>query len=716
VRQWWSVRRQPSVVADLLRFVILGLCAFASACGRTPAVRRQPGLNVLLITIDTLRADALGVTGNARASTPMLDGLANAGVRFAAAYAHNVITLPSHANILSGLYPNHHGVHENSGFRFPRELDTLATRLKAAGYRTGAFVSAFPLDRRFGLDRGFDLYDDKYGKGHERSAFRVAERPGTETVAAARAWIDAPDRGGPWFAWVHLYEPHFPYAPPEPFAARFATDPYLGEVAAADAALQPLIEPIVAAGIASRTLIVVTGDHGEALGEHGETTHGLFAYEATLRVPLLMFAPQLFGRGGRIVAAPVRHVDIMPTVLDAVDAVRPNDSMDGRSVLALADGGELPPVASYFESLSATLNRGWAPLYGVMRGSLKYIDLPMTELYDLSTDPREERNLTASRPADINELQRVLQSARAAERASTRTAETAETRERLRSLGYISGTAAVKTQFTVADDPKRLIAIDRAIENVVSRYQSGDLKGAIAAAQQVQRERPDMPIALVHLAFLYNQAGDHSRAADTILRALALNPSADETAALAGAYLTEAGRAREAVERLAGYAASETPDVDVLIAYGVALAESGRPRDAMAAFDRARAVDSSNGLASANIGTIYLQSGDLMRAETAFKEALQVDPTVARAENGLGVIAANRGDNSAAITHWQRAVSLDPHDYQTLFNLGDLLRRLGRPTEARPYLEQYLREAPPDREAVDIARVRNWIERPASRH
>jgi tetratricopeptide (TPR) repeat protein len=406
----------------------------------------------------------------------------------------------------------------------------------------------------------------------------------------------------------------------------------------------------------------------------------------------------------------------MPTVLDAVNAARANDSMDGRSILPLAEGGELPPVTSYFESLSATLNRGWAPLYGVMRGSLKYIDLPITELYDLSTDPREERNLTASRPADVNQLQRVLQSARGAERTSTRTAETAETRERLRSLGYISATAPVKTHFTDADDPKRLLAVDRAIENVVSRYQSGDLYGAIAAAQAVQRERPDMPIALVHLAFLYNQAGEHNRAADTILRALALNPSANETAALAGAYLTEAGRAREAVERLAAYAASETPDVDVLIAYGVALAESDRPREAMAAFDRARAIDPSDGLATANVGTIYLQAGDLTRAETAFKDALEADPTVGRAENGLGIIAAKRGDNAAAVTHWQRAVSLDPHDYQTLFNLGDLLRRLGRPTEARPYLEKYLREAPPDREAVDIARVRNWIAHSPSRH
>jgi tetratricopeptide (TPR) repeat protein len=690
------------------RLLACTLIVAAAGCSRgTATLHREAGLNVLLITIDTWRADALGASGNPRASTPTLDRLASGGVRFTAAHAHTVITLPSHANILSGLYPTHHGVHENSGYRFPADLETLATRLKANGYRTAAFVSAFPLDRRFGLDRGFELYDDRYGKGQERSAFRVAERPGTETVSAARRWIESVG-GQRWFAWVHLYEPHFPYAPPSAFATRFAADPYLGEVAAVDAALAPLLEPLIASGTSGRTLVVATGDHGEALGEHGETTHGLFAYEGTLHVPLILFAPRLFG--ARVVEESVRHVDLLSTVLDAV-AVDAPARLDGRSVLALAEGGDLPAAPSYFESLSASLNRGWAPLYGIMRGSLKYIDLPIEELYDLSADRGEERNLATAQRAEVDELRRLLRAARAGERENRRSAESAETRERLRSLGYATGSAPAKTRFTEADDPKRLVDLDRAIEGVVSRYQRGDLRGAIAAAEQVQRERPDMPIALVHLAFLYNEAGDHDRAATTILRALALNPDADETAALAGAYLTEAGRPSEAVARLTPYVSAPTADVDVLIAYGVALAESGRNGDALAAFERARTQDPASGLAAANIGTMYLQSGDLDRAQAAFVAALQVEPTLARAENGLGVIAARRGDNESAIDHWRRAVSSDPHDYQTLFNLGDLLRRLGRTADARRYLELYLREAPAAREAADIARVRLWLAR-----
>ena len=695
--------------------IALALAIGAIACRRSPPIHRQAGLNVLLVTIDTLRADAISAYGNARASTPTIDRLAERGVRFSAAHAHTVVTLPSHANILSGLYPTHHGVHENSGFRLPQQVDTLASLLHALGYRTGAFVSAFPLDRRFGLDRGFDVYDDRYGKGRDRSAFHVAERAGTETVAAAQAWIanaqppatspQQPVRT-PWFAWVHLYEPHFPYAPPEPFRSRFASDPYLGEVAAADAALAPLLDPILRDGASGRTLVVVTGDHGEARGEHGETTHGLFAYEGTLHVPLIVFAPQILAP--RVIADPVRHVDILPTILDALGAVVPS-TLDGRSLLDEANGKRAVAVPTYFESLSASLNRGWAPLYGVVRGSMKYIDLPIPELYDLAADAGEQHDLASTRPSDVDELQRILQGLRADERATARVSETADIRERLRSLGYASATAMPKTRFTDADDPKRLIAVDRAIEDVVSQYQRGDLAAAIAAAERVQRERPDMPIALVHLAFLYNEAGHHAAAVKAALRALELNPSTEETAALAGAYLTEAGRAREAVERLTPYVSQSAADVDVLVAYGVALAEDGRPRDALAAFERARAADPTNGLPLANIATVYLKAGDAHRAQAAFEDALKIDPSLARAQNGLGVIAAQRRDYMSAIEHWRRAVTLDPHDYQTLYNLGDLLVQLGRGAEARPYWERYVREAPPALEHLDLARVRRWL-------
>ena len=236
------------------------------------------------------------------------------GVRFETARAHNVVTLPSHANLLSGQYPLGHGVRDNTGFRFPAERPTLATILHEKGWRTGAFVSAFPLDSRFGLDRGFEVYDDRLGGAETTAAFAMPERPGSETARSALRWLDTV-RGQRWFAFVHLYEPHFPYEPPASLATRFPGEPYQGEVAAADAALGPLLAPLLAAGTRERALVVLTSDHGESLGEHGEATHGIFAYEATLRVPLILHAPGLLP--ARVVGTPVRHVDVFPTVLDA---------------------------------------------------------------------------------------------------------------------------------------------------------------------------------------------------------------------------------------------------------------------------------------------------------------------------------------------------------------------------------------------------------------
>jgi arylsulfatase A-like enzyme len=349
-------------------------------CSKSPlSVPPQRPTHVLLITVDTLRADAIGAYGDKGGATPHLDRLAAAGVRFDRAHAHNVVTLPSHANILSGRYPIDHGVRDNAGFRFPASLDTAATILKSRGYRTGAFISAFPLDSRFGLARGFDVYDDGFVDATPRPAFLEQERKGSETVGRAVKWRQA-QGSEPTFSWVHVYEPHFPYRPPEPFAARFRSDPYEGEVAAVDAELAPLIDPILDAGPDARTLVIVTADHGESLGEHGEATHGIFAYEATLRVPLIVYAPQLLGP--RVVSSLARHVDVLPTILDAVGVDIPTD-LRGQSLLPVARGEpDKIEVDSYFEALSASLNRGWAPLTGIMRGTLKYIDLPVPELYD----------------------------------------------------------------------------------------------------------------------------------------------------------------------------------------------------------------------------------------------------------------------------------------------------------------------------------------------
>jgi len=656
------------------------------------------------VTVDTLRADAIGAYGYRDAGTPWMDRLAADGVLFTRAHAHNVVTFPSHANILCGRYPIRHGVRDNAGFRFPADMETIATLLRSRGFHTGAFVSAFPLDSRFGLTRGFEVYDDHFGEaaGPAMRLEHIPRRPGTETVAAARRWMAAQvDRS--FFCWVHLYEPHWPYAPPEPFASRFPGNPYQGGVATADAALGPLLQPILAQGAGGRTLVVFTADHGEALGDHDEITHGILAYEATLRVPLVLYAPRLFSR--RVVSEPVRHVDLLPTILDAVGLDAPR-GVDGSSLLPLAAGGARPAAATYFEALTAAATRGWAPLYGLMRGSEKYIDLPIPELYDLATDPREEKNLAVSRPQDLARLRSLLLDLRRSDRGLQPARESPEALERLRALGYAGGEGARKVGYTEEDDPKRLMSLNTALSQVIGRYDEGDVPGALALCREVVASRPTMPQALHYRAYLEWQLGQRDAAIESARRALALNADSTEIAARLGYYLAQSGRPGAAASLLEPYSRRREPDVDVMTALAVAYASVDRTADAVAAFGRVLEFDPSNALAVLNRGRVLIQAGRTAEARAAFQRALQLDPSLGLAHVSLGLLASQDGRTEDALAEWRRALELDPRAYEALFDLAVTLLQQGRIAEARPYVERYLRDAPPT-EAANVARLRS---------
>jgi arylsulfatase A-like enzyme/Tfp pilus assembly protein PilF len=682
------------------------LAAGAIALRRAPAIRREAGLNVLLVTIDTLRADALGAYGNAKASTPHIDRLAAEGVRFDSAHAQTVLTLPSHANILSGLHPFDHGIRDNAGFRFPRERETLATILKARGYRTAAFVSAFPLDSRFGLQRDFDVYDDRFTNADTRTPFVMEERRGSDTAALAQAWIAAQGEA-PFFCWVHLYDPHYPYAPAEPFASRFKEDPYLGEVAAADAALGTLLDPLIAAGAGGRTLVVFTADHGEALGDHGETTHGIFAYEATLHVPLVVFGPRLVRSG--VVARSVGHADILPTVLDALALAVPENAR-GQSLLPVIAGAAARSEVGYFESLAPAKNLGWAPLYGLLDGTMKYIDLPIPELYDLAADPGEHDNLAARRPEILQRMSEKLRAMRTTDGGWHKAGEDPDVRERLRSLGYVTASRAAEAKaYTPDDDPKRLIALDAELQAATDRYNAGDLEGAISATAAVVSRRPGMSRALVHLGALLRAAGRLPEGIANLTKALALSPDDQETAALLAAYLNEAGRPQKARALLEPYLGRTDVGLDVLTADGIALAQMGRPDDARASFERIRQLDPGNATALVNLATVQLRTGDRDGARASLENALALNPRLASAHNTLGVIAAEGGQADVAIEHWKQALELQPREFDTVYNIGRVLWHEGRKAEARPYLERFAREAPPANYAKDIAVVRAWL-------
>jgi arylsulfatase A-like enzyme/tetratricopeptide (TPR) repeat protein len=664
--------------------------------------------NILLITIDTLRADALGCYGGA-AATPAIDRLAADGVRFDFAHAHAVLTLPSHASILTGAYPFQHGIRDNSGYRLAAGARTTATLLKQAGYATGAFVAAFPLHSRFGLNQGFDVYDDRFGETRAPTEFVMPERPAHEVVALARDWIRA-QQGHPWFAWVHVFEPHAPYRPPPPFDTRYARA-YDGEVAAADAALAPLIDD--ARGGAS-TLVIVTGDHGEALGDHGEQTHGLFAYESTLRIPLIV-AEVGSGRlksdtprTGEISHAAARHVDILPTILDALGQPIPGD-LPGRTLLSAAarDGS---PRTSYFEAMSAMLNRGWAPLSGVLVEHEKYIDLPTPERYELGRDPGEASNLAGANAERDRTLASTLRAFNAAPPGERR-AEQPETAARLRALGYVTGDAPIKTKYTNADDPKALVAVDQEFHRGVDLYTSRRYDESMNAYRAIIAQRPDMAIAYRHLAFVAWETGRTRMAIDTLQRAVAAGLKSAGLVAQLGTYLAESGNAPAAISLLEPLAGGDAPDLDALNGLGIALARAGRAADAARTFERMLQVDPSNSMALVNLGALDLEANRLPLARAHFERATALDPRSSAALAGLGVVARKSGDRETAIASWRRAVELDPTNYDALYNLGTTLAESGHAEEARPYLEQFARTAPPAFYQKDIREVTALLQR-----
>jgi arylsulfatase A-like enzyme/Tfp pilus assembly protein PilF len=640
----------------------------ASACailgGRQFSVQPNADRNILLVTIDTLRADALGSYGG-RAATPNLDALAAHGARFTFAHSHAVVTLVSHASIVTGKFPYEHGIRDNTGYRLRPNEPTVATLLKPRGYATGAFIGGFPLDRRFGLTPGFDLYDDKMTRAGAPGEPAERERPADAVVKSALDWIGA--QQGKWFAWVHVYDPHEPYQPPGEFATRFAADPYLGEVSWTDAALGPLFDRLRT--LTRPTLVVVTGDHGESLGEHGERTHSLFAYEPTLHVPLLIaeVAKETKDSRGIVIDTPVRHVDLLPTIL--VSASEPAAG-SGTSLLQTIEAGRGEERPSYFEAMSAAVTRGWAPLRGVLVGREKYIDLPIVELYDLATDPAEKANIAPTRTDRARVMVETLKQFNVAPPARAQT-ETADTIERLRSLGYIGGgSATAKEHYTDADDPKRLVQIEQMLTQANDALRAGHDQEAADIYRAIIQRRPDTEDAYRKLALVYWRGGRQTEAIATLELALRNGVTQSEVRIRLGQYLAQAGQPAKAIALLKDTAGS---DPDALNALGNAYTMAGRFSDAAAIFQRLIAQDPNDALAYENLGMTQLQANDARSAEASLRRAIQLDGSLGGAYTALGVVLANTGRVSEAVDAWKKALTIDPADQ----NAADNLKRVG---------------------------------------
>jgi arylsulfatase A-like enzyme/Tfp pilus assembly protein PilF len=674
------------VLVILRRIFILFLCALAIPRGLAAAGNESPlpPRNLLLITIDTLRADRVGCYSSRYVDTPQIDSLAAKGVVFLRAFAHTPETLPSHANIMTGATPSYHGVHDNTNFLVRGGLLTLAEYLRESGYATAAFVGAYPLDSRFGLDQGFDTYDDRFdrvGPMPNESWTRRAD----DVLSSALAWLQG--QRAPWFLWIHFWDPHDPYSPPEPYKTQYAEHPYEGEVAYVDAVLGKLWETLGKNGLYGSTVIVLTGDHGESLGEHGERTHGFLAYNSSLWIPLIVASP---GVGRRVVQSPVSHVDIFPTVCDLLGVAKPG-SLQGRSLVQAMTGDTPKEAPIYFESLSPYYNMEWAPITGFIRKGEKFIDSVSPEIYDLDRDFDEAKNIADSDSAaaarsTLRELISAQTSAQAdeADRPPDR-----ETVERMRSLGYLAGARPsrdrTKGRFGPEEDVRALLPFYYRSMDAIDLDRTGRTQEAVEELKAVIAARKNISSAYLNLASLYKKSGRCADAAVVLKAGLEALPSNYYIYLEYVAALYELGD-NDGVIRV--FEGPQPPQVDfdpLIWNYaGLAWLKKRNAAKAGECFDRSLSIDPDNPVTWYNLGNLryseFKETGDtsrLVQAEEGFRKAVALDPSKGSAFFVLGVVLFDKKSDSEAASCLDKALALDPTLSEAHYYLGLIRLRAG---------------------------------------
>ena len=638
-----------------------------------PATSGADRPDIVLVTIDTFRADRLG-----RGFTPAIDAVAARGVRFTHARTTVPLTLPAHASLMTAQLPAAHGVRENGG-TLPKEAPRLASILKSAGYATGGFVGAFVLDRRFGLAEGFDRYDDGVRRDPRAMDRLEAERPGADVVDAALAWLSTVRSS--FFLWVHLYDPHIPYAPPDEFRRRAGGDAYNGEIAYADAQLSRLLAAIAARGADGEPIVAVLGDHGEGLGEHGERTHGMLAYDSTLRIPLVLAGP---GVPPGLVDAPVSIVDVMPTLLRLAGGMTLTARADGHDLLRTrrADrdvvGETIYPRAA-----------GWHPLSVLAGERWKLIKSSELELYDVAADPSESTNVAASHAGIVQGMSARLGDLSAG--APTPALDPAAA-ERLRALGYVSGGAAPLDPG--APNPARVIDAWTAFETALGQVSSGSPAEGLPALRELTSRFPSASLFVGTLGRALLEAGHEREAVRVYRAAVERHPQDASLFHDLAVAARSAGDAEEALRAEQAALALNANHPAALNGLGLLHADAGRTADAVDAFARAAAADPSNASYWTNLGNARRAAGDHGGAERSYERALEADPTYPDALNGLGVLLVQRRSASAAVPFFTRALERAPDFHEARLNLGIAYQESGDATRAAETYRRLLATAP----------------------
>jgi arylsulfatase A-like enzyme/Flp pilus assembly protein TadD len=658
-----------------LRFILIALVSpiLVLAKSATSLAPQKATYNVVLITIDTLRADHLGCYGDHEIKTPNIDALAADGTRFERAFAVVPVTLPSHTTMLTGTYPMLSGMHDFSLNKLSPSQPTMASVLKQAGYATGAVIAAAVLDSRFGLNQGFDFYYDHFDFNRlDESNLDEMERPGNEVANITLDWLGK-NLQKKFFLWMHLYDPHFPYRPPEPYRTQYAGRLYDGEIAFADEQVGRLVKFLKDQHVYENTVIVLAGDHGEGLGEHGEKTHGFFIYNSTMHVPLIIRIPDI--KGGRTIGEMVSLVDLMPTVLGAVGVDVPAQAQ-GKSLLPDIVGmreadksvrsTQLGERTVYGETFLPRLHFNWSELRGAENTKYHFIDAPKPELYDVGNDPGELHNLVADKKAVSEEMRAklvgMIREYSAAKELAEKTSLDPALAERLKSLGYVAFSGGRDPAISNHDlpDPKDRIGTYEEFSEAMSDSQHGRYPESIEKLNAMIRTEPNSTPAHYMQGLNYYRLKMYPEAVTELEKTVQLSPD---------------------------YALA-------VFNLGMAQAHAGQIDLAIGTLERALELDASNFDAAFNLGVAYIQKRDLERAADAFRKSVAANPDFARGHRALGETLLYQGKIDEALAETRRAVELAPSEPEMHASLAKVLEAKGLTAEAQAERERAGQAAP----------------------
>ena len=678
--------------------VLIGVLV-ATGCGRSEETKQLEersafdwrgeiaarDLNIVLITIDTLRSDRVSAYGSDLVDTPNIDSFAEEGVLFSNAASTVPFTLPAHSSILTGLYPPGHGVRENVGYTLDDSIPTVAEVLSEGGWNTAGFVSAFVLDRRWGIGRGFGYYFDDFDLAEfDTPNLSSVQRSGDVTVAEAVRWLDDRPQNSPFFLWLHLYDPHDPYTPPEPFKSMYPNRPYEGEVAYTDSLIGEFRNSLEERGLLDQSLVILTADHGEGLGDHGEASHGFFVYDTTIHVSLIV-RPPVGSVAGRVVDSAVSHVDIFPTILDSVGLAAPK-AVHGQSLLPMIAGENVElDRGVYSESLYPLLHYGWAPLRAIRTDNRKLINAPRSEVFDVVEDPREQRDLSLEQPAVTSELEERLSELRAKIESDAPAAGAApdidsKTLAQLQALGYAAGQGGVSLEDETERpraDPKDKIRIHRTIMRAQSLMRD-DEEAAEKSLLAVLQSDPDVLDAHQMLGQLTSTQDRYEEALGHYRRALEMDPEHKNSLMGMASSYRALGRKEEALVGFRRVLEISGHDTRATLAIADIEFNLGRLDEAAQALEDAAETTEARALIHNKLGEVRVEQGRRSEGMTLFARAVEEKDDFALPHFNLAVLYEEGGDARRAITEYEKAIELAPKYHEAQFNLGRLVGHLGQ--------------------------------------